>query len=106
MSIFCFVHEVKTLNAYKYLLEFFRCDTYYNILKMRKQWIKKENLYHKPFYKKKLQMSLLCVVAMAVIFFAYQLFYIKQLQTEIERKPFVVPAQLKPQEKETKRILR
>lgn len=73
---------------------------------MRKQWIKKENLYHKPFYKKKLQMSLLCVVAMAVIFFAYQLFYIKQLQTEIERKPFVVPAQLKPQEKETKRILR
>lgn len=76
---------------------------------MRKQWIKKENLYHKPFYKKKLQMTLLSVVVMAVVFFAYQLFYIKQLQTEIDHKPFVVPVQPKTQEndeKEPKKIIR
>lgn len=74
---------------------------------MRKQWIKKENLYHKPFYKKKLQMTLLSVFLMAVVFFAYQLFYIKQLQTEVEHKPFRVPVQSSSQEKETtKRIIR
>lgn len=63
---------------------------------MRKQWIKKENLYHKPFYKKKLQMTLLSVFIMAVVFFVYQLFYIKQLQTEVEHKPYkahIVPVQ-------------
>lgn len=51
---------------------------------MRKQWIKKENMYHKPFYKQKLQMTLLGVFAMAIIFFVYQLFYIKQLQIETD----------------------
>lgn len=76
-----------------------------NPTEMRKQWIKKENLYHKPFYKKKLQMTLVSVFVMAVVFFAYQLFYIKQLQTEIEHKPAAAPAQLPPQ-KESKRILR
>lgn len=79
---------------------------------MRKQWIKPESLYHKPFYKKKFQMTLLGVFLMAVIFFAYQLFYIRQLQIEIEHKAVVVPvspagAQEKStQEKQTKRILR
>ncbi|XP_055313092.1 glucosidase 2 subunit beta [Sitodiplosis mosellana] len=74
---------------------------------MRKQWIKKENLYHKPFYKKKLQMTLLSVFIMAVVFFAYQLFYIKQLQTEVEHKPFRVPVQSNLQTKETtRRIIR
>lgn len=56
---------------------------------MKKQWIKKENIYHKPFYKQKFKMTLLGVIIMAIIFFAYQLFYIKQLQTEIERKASV-----------------
>lgn len=54
-------------------------------------------------------MTFLCVFVMAVIFFAYQMFYIKQLQTEIEHKPHVVPAQSGLQsttQKETKRILR
>lgn len=47
---------------------------------MRKTWIKKENLYPKPFYKQKLKMALLGVVIMGVIFFTYQIFYINQLQ--------------------------
>lgn len=76
---------------------------------MRKQWIKPESLYHKPFYKKKLKMTLLGVFLMAVIFFAYQLFYIRQLQIEVEHKAFVAPAlstSKSTQEKDTKRILR
>lgn len=76
---------------------------------MRKQWIKPENLYHKPFYKKKLQMTLLGVFMMAVIFFAYQLFYIRQLQIEVEHKAFVVPVSSvssKSPEKVAKRIFR
>lgn len=75
---------------------------------MRKQWIKKENIYHKPFYKHKLKMTLLSVFLMAVIFFAYQLFYIKQLQIEIEHKASIVTSQHHSQaiKKETKRILR
>lgn len=51
---------------------------------MKKQWIKKENMYHKPFYKQKLQMTLLGVLIMAIVFFIYQIFYIKQLQIETE----------------------
>lgn len=76
---------------------------------MRKQWIKPESLYHKPFYKKKFQMTLLGVFLMAVIFFAYQLFYIRQLQIEVEHKAFVAPVLSSVKstpEKETKRILR
>lgn len=80
---------------------------------MRKQWIKPESLYHKPFYKKKFQMTLLGVFLMAVIFFAYQLFYIRQLQIEIEHKAFVVPvsspsslSKSTTQGKESKKILR
>lgn len=57
---------------------------------MRKQWIKREQLFEKPFYKQKLKMTFLGVFVMALIFFAYQLFYIKQLQKEIEHKPAVV----------------
>lgn len=60
------------------------------------------------FYRKKLRMTLLGVFLMAVIFFAYQLFYIRQLQIEVEHKAFVVPvlSVSKSQEKETKRIFR
>lgn len=70
---------------------------------MRKQWVKRENIYHKPFYKQKLKMTLLGVILMAVVFFAYQLFYIKQLQTEIEHKASIVSVQ---HQKQPKRILR
>lgn len=57
---------------------------------MRKHWVKRENIYEKPFYKQKLKMTLLTVFVMAIVFFAYQLFYIKQLQIEIERKASIV----------------
>lgn len=59
---------------------------------MRKQWVKREQLYEKPFYKQKLKMTFLAVFVMAFVFFAYQLFYIKQLQRAEEDKshmPFI-----------------
>ncbi|XP_053681906.1 uncharacterized protein LOC128732636 isoform X2 [Sabethes cyaneus] len=44
---------------------------------MRKTWIKRDNIYYKPFYKQKLKMTLLGVLLMAVVFFGYQFFYIR-----------------------------
>lgn len=49
---------------------------------MRKTWVKRDNIYYKPFYKQKLKMTLLGVLLMAIIFFGYQIFYISQLQTD------------------------
>lgn len=51
---------------------------------MRKTWVKREHIYYVPFYKQKLKMTLLAVVVMAIVFFAYQIFYIKELQTETD----------------------
>lgn len=48
---------------------------------MRKTWVKRDNIYYKPFYKQKLKMTLVGVIAMAFVFFGYQFFYISQLQT-------------------------
>ncbi|XP_039434737.1 uncharacterized protein LOC120416905 [Culex pipiens pallens] len=48
---------------------------------MRKTWVKRDNIYYKPFYKQKLKMTLLGVLLMAFVFFGYQFFYISQLQT-------------------------
>lgn len=53
-------------------------------MRMKKTWVKRENMYYKPFYKQKLKMTMLAVIVMAIIFFAYQIFYIKQLQIEDE----------------------
>ncbi|KAG4080295.1 hypothetical protein HA402_010787 [Bradysia odoriphaga] len=50
---------------------------------MKKMWVKRESLYHKPFYKQKLKMSLCFVMLMGIIFFAYQIFYMNQLQFTI-----------------------
>ncbi|XP_055615658.1 uncharacterized protein LOC129761864 isoform X2 [Toxorhynchites rutilus septentrionalis] len=44
---------------------------------MRKTWVKRDNIYYKPFYKQKLKMTLLGVVLMAIVFFGYQFFYIR-----------------------------
>ncbi|XP_055535294.1 uncharacterized protein LOC129724420 isoform X2 [Wyeomyia smithii] len=44
---------------------------------MRKTWVKRDNIYYKPFYKQKLKMTLLGVLLMAVVFFGYQFFYIR-----------------------------
>lgn len=52
--------------------------------------MKRENIYAKPFYKQKLKVTFLTIFVMAIIFFAYQLFYIRQLQIEIERKSSIV----------------
>lgn len=43
-------------------------------------WVKKENIYHKPFYKQKLKMTMLFVLLMGIVFFTYQIFYMNQLQ--------------------------
>ncbi|XP_058824844.1 uncharacterized protein LOC131685253 isoform X2 [Topomyia yanbarensis] len=44
---------------------------------MRKTWVKRDNIYYKPFYKQKLKMTLLGVLLMAIVFFGYQFFYIR-----------------------------
>lgn len=72
---------------------------------MRKQWVKRENIYHKPFYKQKLKVTLLGVIVMAIIFFIYQVFYIKELQEEIEHKASVL-FQPPPAVRDSKPILR
>lgn len=48
---------------------------------MRKTWIKRDNIYHKPLYKQKLKFTLFLVVLMGISFFIYQLVYISQLLT-------------------------
>lgn len=47
---------------------------------MRKQWVKKESLYHKPFYKQKLKVTMLAVLLLGIVFLAYQVFSVNQLQ--------------------------
>ncbi|XP_055609589.1 uncharacterized protein LOC129756672 isoform X2 [Uranotaenia lowii] len=51
---------------------------------MRKTWVKRDNIYYKPFYKQKLKMTLLGVLLMAIVFFGYQLFYIRSQPAEEE----------------------
>lgn len=46
---------------------------------MKKMWVKKENIYHKPFYKQKLKMFMLFVFVTGFVFLAYQMFYMNQL---------------------------
>lgn len=46
---------------------------------MKRVWVKKDQMYFKPFYKQKLKMSLLLVILMAVVFFSYQIFCMNQL---------------------------
>ncbi|XP_058063678.1 uncharacterized protein LOC131213616 isoform X2 [Anopheles bellator] len=44
---------------------------------MRKTWIKRDNIYYKPFYKQKLKLTLISVLMLGVLVFVYQLVYIK-----------------------------
>lgn len=46
---------------------------------MKKTWVKRENIYYKPFYKQKTKVTLLAIFILAIIFFSYQIFYINQL---------------------------
>lgn len=58
---------------------------------MKKMWVKRESLYHKPFYKQKMKMSLCCVMLMGIIFFAYQIFYMNQLQLSPNKSRNTMP---------------
>ncbi|KPU79846.1 uncharacterized protein Dana_GF16904, isoform B [Drosophila ananassae] len=40
---------------------------------MRKTWVKRENIYYKPFYKQKSKMFLLLIFLVGISFIAYQL---------------------------------
>ncbi|XP_067619130.1 uncharacterized protein [Eurosta solidaginis] len=46
---------------------------------MRKTWVKRENIYYKPFYKQKSKMLLLGVFLLGIVFIIYQAFSINQL---------------------------
>ncbi|XP_049534380.1 uncharacterized protein LOC125950440 [Anopheles darlingi] len=45
---------------------------------MRKTWVKRDNIYYKPFYKQKLKLTLIGVLGLGILFFVYQLVYISQ----------------------------
>lgn len=46
---------------------------------MKKMWVKKDNIYYKPFYKQKVKLTLCGVILMGIIFFVYQFIYMSQL---------------------------
>ncbi|XP_018783505.1 PREDICTED: uncharacterized protein LOC108965497 [Bactrocera latifrons] len=48
---------------------------------MRKTWVKRENIYYKPFYKQKSKMLLLGVFLLGIVFIIYQAFSINQLHS-------------------------
>lgn len=53
---------------------------------MKKMWIKKDNIYYKPFYKQKFKMSLLLCILMGFIFMCYQFFYLTKLSDSTKPK--------------------
>lgn len=53
-------------------------------------WIKKDNIYYKPFYKQKFKMSLLCVILMGFIFMCYQFFYLTELSDSTKPKTLTI----------------
>lgn len=46
---------------------------------MRKTWVKRENIYYKPFYKQKSKMFLLFIFLLAILFFFYQVSSVNNL---------------------------
>ncbi|KAH8268043.1 hypothetical protein KR018_007436 [Drosophila ironensis] len=46
---------------------------------MRKTWVKRENIYYKPFYKQKSKVLLLLIFLVGISFIAYQAFSLNQL---------------------------
>lgn len=51
---------------------------------MRKVWVPKEALIPKPFYKQKLFVFFLLVLFCSIMFLAYQLYFVNQLQNSTE----------------------
>ncbi|XP_065363262.1 uncharacterized protein LOC135956639 [Calliphora vicina] len=48
-------------------------------MRMKKTWVKRENIYYVPFYKQKSKMLLLGIFLLGIIFFVYQAVSINQL---------------------------
>lgn len=48
-------------------------------IKMKKTWVKRENIYYVPFYKQKSKMLFLGIFLLGIIFFIYQAVFINQL---------------------------
>ncbi|KAL5285227.1 hypothetical protein ACFFRR_007150 [Megaselia abdita] len=46
---------------------------------MKKEWVKRENMYYKPFYKQKAKVLLLVIFLFAIAFFVYEIVVINQL---------------------------
>ncbi|EDW84535.1 uncharacterized protein Dwil_GK13088 [Drosophila willistoni] len=46
---------------------------------MRKTWVKRENIYYKPFYKQKSKMLFLLIFLIGISFITYQAFSLNQL---------------------------
>lgn len=46
---------------------------------MKKMWIRKENLYPRPFYKQKFKMTIVSLFGMGSVFLFYQFFYLSQI---------------------------
>ncbi|KAM8705078.1 hypothetical protein ACLKA7_009526 [Drosophila subpalustris] len=55
---------------------------------MRKTWVKRENIYYKPFYKDKSKMLMLFIFLVGISFIAYQAFSLNQLPSvqQLRRK--------------------
>lgn len=48
-------------------------------MRMKKTWVKRENIYYVPFYKQKSKVLLLGIFLLGIIFFLYQAVSINQL---------------------------
>lgn len=56
---------------------------------MRKTWVKRENIYYKPFYKQKSKMFLLLIFLVGISFIAYQVSPNKLLQFGFKVRPLM-----------------
>lgn len=54
------------------------------LVDMRKVWVPKEALIPKPFYKRKLFMFFVLLMFSSILFLAYQLYFVNQLQNSTE----------------------
>lgn len=46
---------------------------------MKKEWVKREHMYYKPFYKQKAKVFLLAIFLFAIAFFIYEILVINNL---------------------------
>ncbi|GAB0100381.1 uncharacterized protein DMENIID0001_164140 [Sergentomyia squamirostris] len=65
---------------------------------MRKMWVKKDNIYKKPFYKQKLRLTFCGVCFVSFVYIFYQVFYMTQLQRDSNRETAPQNPSQQPQE--------